>query len=629
MSHSENALRVLKLSDVVENQAIINIGTAGHVAQGKSTVVRCITGQATQAFKAEKERNITIRLGYANCKIFLNPDTNKVFAFPEDTKKAYDPVTDEPLKQLYQVSFVDCPGHQAYIATMISGSYIMDHVLVVVAANESIPQPQTHEHLVALEYSGIPKTEMCYLLNKLDIVPPKKIPEIKDTLETYLDSNFGEHEGEGEDGRKVIPISAATGDNMDAVITHIAEQVQGRMAKTIEQAQQPLEMYIVRSYNINRPNTPIAQLEGAVVGGSILRGVLSVGDLIEIRPGVINMKDGKRVVQPLIAKVTSLKSGKNDVEAAIPGGLVGVNLSLYAGLSGGDSLKGQVLTHVGKGDPIYNVLTGKFRGASSLSAQATQLLAKVVTGSQLSVVVNGIMNVKGKVTRISSKLSKKTGEVKGSISIALDKPVVLNIDSTNCVAIEIDGHLVAGLNVTEANCTMPVIDTIPETYQGWEPEKYSIVNDLPEYKASDTSDFTTLAGKIKHIGKAVKTEVIKPGLNIVNLSTFITGMDRFVASLTPDDAKVDHALDMNKIVVSHIERSFPNCKPRYNGEGVLVLTGRWNQKQFDGFLSAFIKNILRCPSCKSDVSVIAKHPKTKLISRNCTVCGSVTYLDKC
>jgi len=626
MSESDKTINVpivLKLSEVVKNQAIINIGTAGHVAQGKSTVVKRITGVATQAHKSEKERNITIRLGYANCKIFLNEKTNRVYAFPEQTEKAYDPETDEDLTLLYQVSFVDCPGHQAYIATMISGSYIMDHVLVVVAANEPIPQPQTHEHLVALEYSGIPKTEICYLLNKLDLVQPQKIPEIKDTLDTYLDSNFGEDES-----RQVIPISAATGDNMDVVITHITEQVHRRMTKTLEQAQKPFEMYAVRSYNINRPNTDITKLEGAVVGGTILRGVLAVNDLVEMRPGVINMVDGKKVVQPLIAKVMSLKSGKNDVDVAIPGGLVGVNLSLYAGLSGDDKLKGQVLTHLGQGDPIYNRLTGKFRGASSLSPQATAQLQNLEVGASLAVVVNGIMNVKAKVTELKSKKSKKSGEVKGTITLTLDRPVVLNIDNDNCVAIEIDGHLVAGLNVSSAECTMPVVMNIPDDYKSWTPSNFSIINDLPEYHTETSDGFDSLSSNVSHIGKAVKLNVVKPGINKVNLSTYITGMDKFVASLVPNDFHVKHALDMEKIVVSNIAVAFPNSKPRYSADGVLVLTRYWEQKQFDKFISTFIKLILKCPSCKSQVSVIAKDPKTKLISRNCSVCSSITYLNK-
>lgn len=614
---------VLKLSDIIKNQAIINIGTAGHVAQGKSTVVKRITGIATQTYKSERERNITIRLGYANCKLFRNPISNKVFALPEQTQKAYDPVTNDVLELLYQLSFVDCPGHQAYIATMISGSSIMDHVLVVVAADEPIPQSQTHEHLIALEYSGIEKANICYLLNKLDLINPMKVNIINSNLNSYLDQNFGV-----DKERKIIPISAATGDNIDAVVSHLAEQVQIRMNKTIEQAQQALEMYIVRSYNINRPNTPLDKLEGAVVGGTIRSGVIAIGDLVEIRPGVINIIDGKRVIQPLVSRVIALKSGKNDVKTAIPGGLIGVNLSLSAGLSSDDKLKGQVLTHFGKGDPIYNIISGKFRGASTLSPKASTKLNELKVGSILTVIINGIMNVKAKVTALKSKLSKKDGEVKGSISLELDKPIVMNIEkSKNCAAIEINGQLIAGLQVTSASCNMQINTTHPQTYIDWTPSNYKIINDLHDYHANETQSFEHLVGNISHIGKAVRVNVVKPIINIVNLTTYLLGIDKFVASMTPS-VKVPNALDLNKIIIANLEVEFTNSKPRYNGEGVLVMSGRWNQKQFDNFISTFIASILRCPSCRSEVSVIAKDPKTKLISRHCTICNSVTYLNK-
>uniref|UniRef100_A0A6C0JAD9 Tr-type G domain-containing protein n=1 Tax=viral metagenome TaxID=1070528 RepID=A0A6C0JAD9_9ZZZZ len=612
----------IRLSNVVNNQAIINIGTAGHVAQGKSSVVRQLTGVATQVHKKEKEQNITIRLGYANCKLFRNPTTNKVYTFPDTTKIAYDPHTKVKLELLYQISFVDCPGHHSYISTMISGSAIMDYVLVVIAANESIPQPQTHEHLIALDYSGMDRNNICYLLNKLDLVKPKHVKEHRDKLNAYLKTNFGENYN------NILPISAATGDNMDAVIVNIAKHVYKRLPKTIEQASDILKMYIVRSYNINRPNTSWNDLQGAVVGGSILAGVLAEDDIIEIRPGIINIINGKRVIQPLVSRVSALKSGSNNIDVAIPGGLIGVNLGLYAGLSGDDKLKGQILSHIGKGDPIYDCMTGSFRSVSALSGDVNQKLGELAVGDKINIVVNGIMNVSATILTFKIKKSKgKSSDMKGTILVKLDKPVVMNLEKNNCVAMELNGHLVAGLNIKTAECSMPIVygADITEEMSLWKPIEWNIINDLHDYHNDTEMDFNKLASNITHITeKAVKVSCPIPVSKCLNLTTYLSDIDIFIAAIKPKSIK--NSVDLKHVFVSNIEHELPNSKPRFNQKDVLLLSGRYNQTIINKFVDSFCNKLLTCPSCKSTITILDKDSKTKMVSRECQICHAVTYL---
>jgi translation initiation factor 2 subunit 3 len=606
------------LSNVIRNQSIINFGTAGHVAQGKSTVVKRITGKSTQAYKAEKERNITIKLGYANCKIFINKKSNKVYPFSEDVDIAHDPHDNTPLELLYHISFVDCPGHQEYISTMISGSFIMDHVLVIIAANEPIPQPQTNEHLIALEYSGMPKDHMSFLINKLDLIKPQKINRIRNTMETYLLDKFS------ISNPMSIPISAATGDNIDYVISHISQHVSEKIPEKIEKATLPLEMYIVRSYNVNKPNTNINDLKGAVLGGTILSGVLAEGDIVEIRPGIINMVKGEKVIQPLISKVTHLKSGKNDVDVAIPGGLIGVNLDLYAGLSSDDKLKGQVITHIGQGKPICDILKGRFRAVTDLSPNACRYLENLKIGSEITVIVNGIMISNGNVNDFKLKKSHK-----GSITIKLSRPVVMSLDSDSLVALQINGHLVAGLIVKEVKCSLPV--HYPDYYQqfldSYQEKKYEIINDLEHYH-TDPLDFEQLSQNISFVGKSEKLRYYTPKINVVNLSTFISEIKPFISSLIPED-HINEELyaNMCNLITNNLALTFPNSKPRFNSDGVLILTGRW-KRQFESFMSTFINIILKCPSCRSEKSIITKNKKTNLITRDCMICNSTTYLEK-
>ncbi|CAM6098968.1 unnamed protein product [Calypogeia fissa] len=162
MEQDLGALDVHKLHplspEVISRQATINIGTIGHVAHGKSTVVRAISGVQTVRFKNELERNITIKLGYANAKIYKCEDENcprhmayKAYGSGQEDSPLCDVKGFETsrMKLLRHVSFVDCPGHDILMATMLNGAAIMDGALLLIAGNEGCPQPQTAEHLAA------------------------------------------------------------------------------------------------------------------------------------------------------------------------------------------------------------------------------------------------------------------------------------------------------------------------------------------------------------------------------------------------------------------------------------------------------------------------------------------------
>ena len=141
--------------EIMSRQATINIGTIGHVAHGKTTLVRCITGIQTTKYKSEKERNITVYLGYANAKLYKCPKCPDLEAYraysadKEDKPKCEK--CGEYLELLRHISFVDCPGHDILMSTMLNGASVMDAALLLIAANCICPQPQTREHLVAVQ----------------------------------------------------------------------------------------------------------------------------------------------------------------------------------------------------------------------------------------------------------------------------------------------------------------------------------------------------------------------------------------------------------------------------------------------------------------------------------------------
>ena len=140
--------------EVISRQATINIGTIGHVAHGKSTVVKAISGVQTIRFKNELVRNITIKLGYANAKIYKTdgPKDEPGNYRSKGSSTADEYVEDGKTWKLQRhVSFVDCPGHDILMATMLNGAAVMDAALLLIAGNEPCPQPQTSEHLAAVE----------------------------------------------------------------------------------------------------------------------------------------------------------------------------------------------------------------------------------------------------------------------------------------------------------------------------------------------------------------------------------------------------------------------------------------------------------------------------------------------
>ena len=154
---------------VLPRQPEINIGTAGHVDHGKSTIVDTITGVWTSAHSEELRRGITIKVGYADTAFYkCSCDSPSNFS----TKEACDNCKHKGELQRV-ISFVDVPGHESLMTNMLSGAALIDGAVLIIAANEEVPQPQTREHLLALQMLGI--KQIVIAQNKVDLIPRKDI----------------------------------------------------------------------------------------------------------------------------------------------------------------------------------------------------------------------------------------------------------------------------------------------------------------------------------------------------------------------------------------------------------------------------------------------------------------------
>eukprot|EP00301_Raphidiophrys_heterophryoidea_P013550 c20_g1_i1.p1 GENE.c20_g1_i1~~c20_g1_i1.p1 ORF type:complete len:498 (+),score=118.40 c20_g1_i1:93-1496(+) len=388
--------------EVISRQATINIGTIGHVAHGKSTLVKALSGVHTVRFKNEKERNITIKLGYANAKIYQVPDEPRPGCFRVfGSGKEDEPVdekTGKTMKLLRHVSFVDCPGHDILMATMLNGAAVMDAALLLVAGNETCPQPQTSEHLAAVEIMKL--SHILILQNKIDLVKDSAALQQHDDIKKFVKGTIAED-------APIIPISAQLKYNIDVV----AEFIVKKIPVPPRDFQASPRMIVIRSFDVNKPGESVDTLVGGVAGGSILQGILKIGDEIEVRPGIIT-KVGETVkCTPILSRIVSLFAEDNDLQYAVPGGLIGVGTKMDPTLTRADRLVGQVLGEVGKLPDIYTELEISFfllRRLLGVAIDKAEKQGKVqkLQKKEILMVNIGSLSTGGRVLAVKENLAK-------------------------------------------------------------------------------------------------------------------------------------------------------------------------------------------------------------------------------
>ena len=248
--------------EVISRQATVNIGTIGHVAHGKSTVVKAISGVQTVRFKNELERNITIKLGYANAKIYKRvaerPGPGNFCSRGSATPDAFEDGDGARWALARHVSFVDCPGHDILMATMLNGAAVMDAALLLVAGNEPCPQPQTSEHLAAVEIMRL--QHIIILQNKVDLVTEAAALNQHESIARFIQGTIAE-------SAPIVPISAQLKYNIDAVCEYIVKKI----PVPVRDFTSPPQMIVIRSFDVNKPGSEVDELKGGVAGGSILQ----------------------------------------------------------------------------------------------------------------------------------------------------------------------------------------------------------------------------------------------------------------------------------------------------------------------------------------------------------------------
>ena len=390
------------LKQLMKKQAECNIGLVGHVDHGKTTLIKALTGDWTDRHSEEQERGISIKLGYSNATILYCPNCDEYITYylvEKERKKGQQrhlcPECDKNLEFSRSISFVDAPGHEILMATMLSGASLMDGACLLIAADEKCPQPQSREHLAALNIAGI--KNIIIIQNKIDAVSREQAVENYNQIKEFVKGTVAEN-------APIIPISAVFGANLKQVIRAFEEII-----PTPKLKEGDFQFLIARSFDINRPGKKIENLKGGVIGGSVLKGDIEVGHKIEIRPG-IRIKDK---YHPITSTVVSINQGNKNLKIAKPGGLIGLGTKLDPSLTKGDHLIGNLVGKIGTLPEILTEVKLKVNLLDRVIGSEQMIRVHPLKHNEKLLLVVGTEKTGGLVTKI----------LKNSVIIKLTPPI--------------------------------------------------------------------------------------------------------------------------------------------------------------------------------------------------------------
>jgi len=373
-----------------DNMEMLNVGMVGHIDHGKTTLLSKVTGKFADTHSEELKRGITIKLGYA------------------------DTILEKKGKKRY-VSFVDCPGHEMLMATMLSGAALIDAAILIIAANEGI-KPQTKEHLIALQAKNV--KNIIIVQNKIDLVDKKQALKNYKEIKEFVKGTIAE-------SSPIIPVSAQQNVNIEKIRELLLDlKIPERDIKSDP------EFLIARSFDINKPGTKIKNLHGGVLAGILKKGTIKVGDEIEIKPGITEKHANQISYKPVTTKIISIFRGQHPIKEATPGGSLAFETELDNILTKTDSLSGNIASKTGKLPEISNKLNLKFKLFPTVFGEAKQSKIENLKINEMIMLSINTTTTVGKITKIK----------KDEIELSLNIPAVPIKGDSAGIARNINNH---------------------------------------------------------------------------------------------------------------------------------------------------------------------------------------------
>jgi len=389
-----------------ENLPELNVGVVGHIDHGKTTLLSRLTGKFIDTHSEELKRGITIKLGYADMTIF------------QDGKNFNTTGKGTPVRY---ISFIDAPGHEMLMATMLSGAAIIDAAILVISSQEGI-KPQTKEHFVALQAKKI--KNIIIVQNKIDLVTKEQALKNYEEIKKFVKGTIAENS-------PIIPVSAQQGINIDKILEELNKlEIPKRDAES-----EPIFL-IARSFDINRPGTEIKNIHGGVFGGVLKKGKLKIGDEIEIKPGLNAKRANQQFYETITTKILSLYKGSQSVSEVYPGVSISIETELDPFLTKSDALTGCLLSTKGNlPDITYKpkIKAELFKQVLGISEQ--KQVEPIKTKEMLMLSVNTTITV-GLVEKLKNNTLNGTSEIELSLNIPI---VALPKDNVG-IARNINGH---------------------------------------------------------------------------------------------------------------------------------------------------------------------------------------------
>ena len=382
-------------------QPNINLGTFGSVASGKSTMITVLTGTKTQRSSTEKTRNITIKAGYANAKIWKDSDGN---LYSTGSKNKNFKINDEECELIKYFSFVDCPGHQELTKVMLGQVELMHGGIVIISAAEKVLEnKQLIEHLYAAKLSNTEKLIVC--LNKCDLVTIETVREKKKEVDRLF-SNLG------LEYLTIIPTSF----NHKIGINYLLKAINLYFSEPEYLINKDPFFYISRSFNVNSPGAEFSKMKGGVVGGSLVEGTFSKGDKVMIKPGIIAKVNNQIKTFPIITTIKSIESDNNSLDSINPGGLVAFQLDIDPNYTMSDRMAGSVLGKVDCLPDVYDSI--------SLKVEILDDSIKLKINSQVNLQI-GPLDLVGLITKL--KRNKIDLKLQRPCCIKRENPIYLSL----------------------------------------------------------------------------------------------------------------------------------------------------------------------------------------------------------